>query len=139
MEKKLHSILLIDDDEPTNFLNKRMLENMHCAEKVQVIQKAPEALEHLKKLAAQDTEPSSLPDIIFLDINMPAMDGWEFLEAFRAVVNKKQKNILLVMLTTSLNPDDEQKAKETKQVTAFKHKPLSQEIVKDILMRYYAA
>lgn len=139
MKKKLNSILLIDDDEPTNFLNMKILESMHCAEKVQVIQKAPEALEHLKELAARDDEPSSLPDIIFLDINMPAMNGWEFLEAFRAIVSKKQKDILLVMLTTSLNPEDEQKAKESEQVAAFKHKPLSREMVKDILTRYYVA
>jgi CheY-like chemotaxis protein len=139
MEKKLNSILLIDDDEPTNFLNKRMLESMHCTHKVQVIQKAPEALEYLTRLAMDDTGTTDFPDIIFLDINMPAMDGWEFLECFRNIVNKKGQHIVLVMLTTSLNPEDVQKASESDQVAAFKNKPLSREMVTDILTKYCAA
>jgi CheY-like chemotaxis protein len=135
--KNLRSILLIDDDEPTNFLNKRLLEGMHCAEKVQVIQKASEALEYLEKVAGLEND--SFPDIIFLDINMPAMDGWEFLEAFREIVNKRKKKVRLVMLTTSINPEDEQKARESEVVTAFRNKPLSREMMKEILTRYYAA
>lgn len=135
MEKKLNSILLIDDDEPTNFLNKRILENMDCARKVQVIQKAPEALAYLEKIA--DNDATLFPDIIFLDINMPAMDGWEFLEAIKSTIDKKEKPVTLVMLTTSLNPEDEQKAKNSDYITAFKSKPLSHEMVKDILAQYH--
>jgi CheY-like chemotaxis protein len=139
MEEKLRSILLIDDDEPTNFLNRRLLEGMHCAEKVQVIQKAAEALKYLKKVTEQENEDIPFPDIIFLDINMPAMDGWEFLEAFQEIIKKRKKKVRLVMLTTSINPEDEQKAKESKVVTAFRSKPLSRDMVKEILKRYDAA
>jgi CheY-like chemotaxis protein len=139
MENKLRSILLIDDDEPTNFLNRRLLEGMHCADKVQVIQKAPEALEYLKRITEKESEEIPFPDIIFLDINMPAMDGWEFLEAFREIINKRKKKVRLVMLTTSINPEDEQKAKESEFVTAFRNKPLSRDMVKEILKRYDAA
>jgi CheY-like chemotaxis protein len=139
MKNKLRSILLIDDDEPTNFLNRRLLEGMHCAEKVQVIQKAAEALEYLKKVTEQESEDVPFPDIIFLDINMPAMDGWEFLEAFREIINKRNKKARLIMLTTSINPEDEQKAKESEVVTAFRNKPLSSDMVREILKRHDAA
>jgi CheY-like chemotaxis protein len=138
MDKKLNSILLIDDDEPTNFLNRRMLEGMDCADKIQVIQKAQEALTYLNKLAVSE-DATPFPDIIFLDINMPAMDGWEFLEAVRSIMKAKKKPIMLIMLTTSLNPEDEQKARDSEQVAAFKNKPLSREMVKDILKHYYSA
>ena len=134
MDKKLNCILLIDDDEPTNFLNKRMLEEMECAHTIQVIQKAPEALEYLKKTAIQNDGNTPFPDLIFLDINMPAMDGWEFLDVYKTI-NKPDHPVSLIMLTTSLNPEDEQKAMESSQVTGFKSKPLTQEIVRDILRR----
>jgi CheY-like chemotaxis protein len=139
MENKLRSILLIDDDEPTNFLNRRLLEGMHCADKVQVIQKAPEALEYLKKITEQENDEIPFPDIIFLDINMPAMDGWEFLESFREIISKRKKKVRLVMLTTSINPEDEQKARESEFVTAFRNKPLSRDMVKEILKHNDAA
>lgn len=131
----LDAILLIDDDEPTNFLNRRLLEEMHCAKSIQVIQKAPDALAYLKKIAEQDNDTATFPDLIFLDINMPSMDGWEFLEAYKAIINKLGRPVPLVMLTTSLNPEDEQKAKESPEVTDFKSKPLTREMVSEILSR----
>jgi CheY-like chemotaxis protein len=135
MDKMLNCILLIDDDEPTNFLNRRMLEEMQCAKNIQVIQKAQEALEYLKNIAEKDDGSVPFPDLIFLDINMPAMDGWEFLVAFKALITRQKMFIPLVMLTTSLNPEDEQKANESPEVIDFKSKPLTCEMVRDVLSR----
>lgn len=135
MDKMLNSILLIDDDEPTNFLNRRLLEELHCARNIHVIQKAQEALEYLKKITENENENTLFPDLIFLDINMPAMDGWEFLEAYKKIISKGATRIPLIMLTTSLNPEDEQKARESSEVNGFKSKPLTREMVRDILSR----
>lgn len=131
MERKLNSILLVDDDEPTNFLNKNMLEDMQCANSIKVIQKATDALEYLRQMADRE-DWSNFPDLVFLDINMPAMDGWEFLAAYRNI-DKKDKPVSLIMLTTSLNPEDEQKALDSAEVTDYKSKPLTHEMVTEIL------
>src|SRR6185503_2763915 len=84
MNRKLHCVLLIDDDEPTNFLNRLAIEEQGCVEHIKVIPSARDALDYL----ACATQPAPLnadcpkPELIFLDINMPAMDGWEFLHYY---------------------------------------------------------
>ena len=82
MKTKLNCILLVDDDEPTNFLNQMVIEELDIAEQIRVAQNGQEALTYLKKTGIGD-ENFPLPDLILLDINMPAMNGWEFLERYR--------------------------------------------------------
>lgn len=78
MKQKLNCILLIDDDEPTNFLNQYIIEEADCAHTVLVEQSGRDAIDYLKsrKVQATDDPQYPLPDLLFLDINMPAMDGW---------------------------------------------------------------
>lgn len=138
MKQQLNCILLVDDDEPTNYLNKMILDRMNCARQVKIAQSGKEALEVLKK--AYDAAPGTgdcQPDLIFLDINMPAMDGWEFLELFRMIANRGSQKTVLVMLTTSLNPEDEIRSSGIAEVTAFKNKPLSREMIEDIMGTYF--
>jgi len=103
--KQLNCILLIDDDEPTNFLNKLTLEQAGCATHIRIAPSGQAALDYLR--GGSDEYPR--PDLIFLDINMPAMDGWEFLAQYRSLPQEKKADTVLIMLTTSLNPDDEKK------------------------------
>lgn len=131
MSKQLNCILLIDDDEPTNFLNRLTLEQAGCARQIQVAQSGQEALEYLRDGAPR-------PDLIFLDINMPAMDGWEFLERYRGLPFSRKADIVLIMLTTSLNPDDEKRTRAIPEVSGFEHKPLSHEQLHVLLNRYFA-
>jgi len=138
MEKKLKSILLIDDDEPTNFLNKMILEDMGCAEHIEIVQSGREAISYLT--GGKDIEgakPFPMPDLIFLDINMPAMDGWEFLELFRIMAARRQKKAVMIMLTTSLNPEDEIKSAAVAEITTYKNKPLSRNMMEDILQNHF--
>src|SRR5450631_714265 len=135
MMKKLNCILLIDDDEPTNFLNKLTLEQSGCARFVQVVQSGLEALEYLR--GENQFKGLPRPDLIFLDINMPAMDGWEFLEEYRELHKEQQADIIMIMLTTSLNPDDEIRIKEFPEIAGFENKPLLQHRLEDILEKFF--
>jgi len=128
MPKKFYSVILIDDDEITNYLNQRVLEQTHIAEEVKVFLNGKEALDYFKTL-----DKSQLNEIlVFLDLNMPVMDGWEFLNSYTEISLPKEK-IHIYILSTSKNPDDYNHAKEyTSVVEGYINKPLSSEILKRI-------
>jgi CheY-like chemotaxis protein len=132
MRKKLNCILLVDDDAPTNFLNKLFLEENEFAEHIEVAQGSAQALEYLR------SANNCTPDLIFLDINMPAMDGWEFLKYYREYKKYQKRKIVIVMLTTSLNPDDESRSRVSKDITSFHYKPLTPEIVEEIIEKEFS-
>lgn len=138
MKKKLKCILLIDDDEPTNFLNKLILKEMNCAEKIEVAQSGREAINFLTT-SRSDKELKNLlmPDIVFLDINMPAMDGWEFIDIFDVFNSQRKKKAVTIMLTTSLNPDDEIRSQTFDQINGYRRKPLSRQMMEEILDEYF--
>src|ERR1041384_5557494 len=73
MKTALNCVLLIDDDEPTNYINKMLIEEAHCTKQVEVVQGGQAALNYLSSFAS-NPEPGQLPELIFLDINMPAMN-----------------------------------------------------------------
>jgi len=139
MNRKLNCVLLIDDDEPTNFLNRMAIEELNCVEHIKVIQSAREALDYLH--CANQPAPLNAgcpkPELIFLDINMPAMDGWEFLEEYEALPDTRKSSIIVIMLTTSFNPEDELKARTIPSVKEFRNKPLTPALLKDILKKYF--
>lgn len=134
MGTPLNCILLIDDDEPTNFLNRLTLEQAGCARDIRVAQSGQEALDYLHS-CGEGAPPR--PDMIFLDINMPAMDGWEFLERYRRLPSDRKADIVLIMLTTSLNPDDELRTRAIPEVSGFENKPLSPQRVNALLEKYF--
>lgn len=126
--KKLNCILLIDDDEATNFLHQLTIEEINCCDHLVVIDSALDALEYLKS-------PDTIkPDLIFLDINMPKMNGWQFLEECEKIQISNIPSV--VILTTSLNPYDKEKATEIKQVSSFNNKPLTEDMIIDAIENY---
>jgi len=74
---------------------------------------------------------------MFLDSNMPAMDGWEFLQRYEALPEAQKSSIIVVMLTTSFNPEDELKARKIDAVKEFRNKPLTSVLLRDILKKYF--
>jgi len=133
MRKKLNYVLLIDDDDVTNFLNRKVIEYAGIADHIEVKLNGREALEFISNKG--DAKNSYL---ILLDINMPVMDGWEFIEAYqeKAIHAKGKANI--VMLTTSFNPDDHKRAGDTPLIASYENKPLTVELLDGIMKRHYA-
>lgn len=131
---KLRCMLLVDDDSTTNYLNRKLLEKLDVTDQVMVALNGQEALQIL---AAECTEASATcPTLIFLDVNMPVMDGFGFLLAYQQLPLAKRHAVVIVMLTTSLHPRDLQRLEDL-PVSGFLSKPLSKEKVDTILKQHF--
>jgi CheY-like chemotaxis protein len=134
MSKKLKCIMLVDDNHSDNFFHEREIKKQNPATIVISKNSGKEGLDYLK--ATNNTE-NTLPELIFLDINMPGMNGWEFLDAYHNLDKDIQSKVIVVMLTTSDNPDDEAKAKNWDFISDYITKPLTKEILEDIISKYF--
>ena len=118
--------MLIDDSEIDNFINLKMLEGCNFAERVYVHTNGKSALEFLKNIERMGTGQNVLfPDVIFLDLNMPVMDGYQFADEFEKLPETLKNGTKIVVLTTSLNPSDIDKAKKYPQIIKYVNKPLT--------------
>ena len=139
MNQKLKCILLIDDDEPTNFLSSMIIEEAGCTKHIQIEDSGEKAINYLTK---SETFPCfnkdyPCPDLIFIDINMPAMNGWEFLDKYKEIKKECNREIIMVMLTTSQHPDDELHAYNLPEISGFESKPLTREALDNILEKHF--
>ncbi len=117
--------LLIDDNYIDNFVTRRILESSNFAEEIAVRQSANEAIGALK-------DGSVKPDVIFLDLRMPLMNGFEFLSEFEKIEFEGKDNIKIFMLSSSLDPTDVRRSTENKYVVQFIHKPLTHKILEEL-------
>lgn len=119
----MHKVLLVDDDENTNFLSKMVL-NTAGFNDIREVLNGQEAYEQIEQ---------DCPDIIFLDINMPVMDGWEFLDEKKT--KAPCKHVKIVLLTSSTFVEDKKRAVRYPCVVDYIVKPLTQEKVKQIKVK----
>ena len=135
MNKKINCVLLVDDDSGTNFINKMILEKTSFAIRIETVLNGKEAIDFIKSNRNKDnTKEQKIEQIlIFLDINMPVMDGWRFLELFRELSTEQKKHITIIMLSASLNPADKLNAYNYSEISGFYSKPLTFDTLKDIL------
>ena len=118
--------MLVDDNELDNFINKKLVESDSFASETSIHTSAESALEYLKNNGADDAR---IPDLIFLDIMMPEMDGFGFLEAFDRLPDAVKGKSRIVMLSTSDSFKDLNRANQNKYVKRFLNKPLNAQVL----------
>lgn len=136
--KGLKCILLIDDDEINNFMNKELIEKAGIDVYVEVALNGKVALDYLTcsgEFASNKENPQ--PGLIFLDINMPLMNGWEFLEAYNKLEVKYKGKRIIAMLSSSNNPDDIKRAQEMGGTVGFLNKPLRMNKFVELVYHYF--
>jgi CheY-like chemotaxis protein len=131
MTKKLNCIMLVDDNHDDNFLHEREIKKGNSTSIVITKNSAKAALEHLRSRK----DPRS--DLIFLDINMPGMNGWEFLKEYNSLDKDLQGRAVIIMLTTSDNDDDVDKARSWNFISDYITKPLTKEVMEGIRQKYF--
>ena len=112
--EKYHAVMLIDDNEIDNLINQKMIEASNITNNIFTHTGARSAIEFLKNIEK-------------LDIDMPLMDGFQFLDEFEKLNDKTREKCNIVMLTSSINPQDLNKSKKYKSVKKYINKPLTQE------------
>ena len=130
---QIRSILLIDDDPITNMINTKIIEKgLDLDYKVVAFTNPYEAIQQLQQWSASAED--EFPGILFLDINMPQMDGWEFLEEFQKLPASALEKCSVVMLSSSIDRDDIERSRTYKVVREFISKPLTADILKALLV-----
>ncbi len=130
MQKTVKCVLFIDDDTATNFIHKRIAEKSQCFDNVITVPSGKEALQYLEKVSKGAL---THPQLIFLDLNMPAMNGWEFLEKYKHMPAPLRKRIKVFILSSSAMKKDINRAKEYADVIGFLNKPFTQKALNELM------
>lgn len=122
-------IAIVDDDKIFHMMAVRLLQLTNISDRFLTFINGREAFEYLDKNA---DDPASLPDVLFLDINMPIVDGWAFLEKYDTIQSGLVKKVKIYMVSSSIDPRDTDRAKENEYVIEYISKPVSKEILLEI-------
>lgn len=124
-------VMIIDDNELDNFINSKIIESSLFSKNIYVNTNGKSALEFLTNLIKTmgDAFETICPDVIFIDLNMPILDGFQFLEHLKKLDNKWLNKSKLVVLTSSAHPDDNKKTKSINKEVIYMNKPLTSEIL----------
>ncbi|CAM4388898.1 response regulator [Zobellia nedashkovskayae] len=126
----INSIVLVDDNTTTNYIHETYLKRVNCAANILSFTKGKSALEHLSNL-------KMFPELIFVDINMPTMDVWEFMDVYEEIDMSLKINTRVIILTTSIAPSDKEKMEQYKQIDAMMYKPLNESAIRQIMTEYF--
>jgi len=130
---RYNNIMLIDDNELDNFINEKILEANLFSKKIYVNTSARSALEFLNNVITMGSDFTNMyPEVIFVDINMPIMDGFQFIEYYKKNLVEKMQNPKIVILTSSVYHEDKQKAGAISDNIVFLNKPLTQSMLEAI-------
>ena len=123
--------MLVDDNTHDNFFHERAIKKNNSESVVITKTSGSGALEYIK------SEENPRSDIIFLDINMPGMNGWEFLKEYSQLAKNLQSRAIVIMLTTSCSATDMEKAKKWDFVADYITKPLTNDMLQEIIAKYF--
>ena len=132
METKSPIIALVDDDKIFQLTASRTIKSTQLTDRILQFENGEDALQFLKSNSANADE---LPDYIFLDINMPYVDGWMFLEDYAGLKGKLSKNIMIYMVSSSIDPRDVTRAKQNPEVKQYIIKPVTRERFIELLSK----
>ena len=129
--KKLSSVLLVDDDSTNNFLNELLFQSLEVAERIMIAENGTEALDFIVNQAGPNE-----PTLILLDVNMPGMNGIQFLEAYKRLPQAQRSATVVVMLTTTMDARDLARLEEL-NIAGLVSKPLTKEKINSILQVHF--
>ena len=134
MTNMLKKVLLVDDDSVTLSLCDMVIKRFTFAEEVDKAQNGQEAIDYFNDIVDDSNNSNiSVPAIIFLDLNMPVMNGWDFLDEFiRKGFNKLFPETRIIVLSSSIDPRDIQRASHYDIIIEFISKPLTLKVIKEI-------
>ncbi|MBB6611611.1 response regulator [Pontibacter sp. Tf4] len=136
--KKISSVMLIDDDETTNYINKLTVTRAEITDELLISLDGKAALDVIQQRCEQSIAcgVNCVPELILLDINMPVLDGFGFLEALARLEAMQKHKVVIAVLTTSLNPRDVARVKDA-GVTELLNKPLTRESLLQLVNKYF--
>lgn len=134
---KINCTLLIDDDNIANYLSRSLIKKLNICTTVEVVNNGNQALNYITDNCQKEGK-NICPQLILLDINMPGMDGFEFLNAYQDLEFENKEKVIIVMLTTSTSQKDIERLENYTNVVSFISKPLTEEKLRPVLNRYFS-
>ncbi|WP_044402170.1 response regulator [Lacinutrix sp. Hel_I_90] len=132
---KKSNILLVDDDKVYLFIMNKIISALSSELEVSSFTDGEQAVKFLERCTEEDIK---LPEVIFLDINMPFLDGWGFLAEFKKLKSKIHKKINIYMVSSSSREEDVQRAAQFKELTGYVVKPIEEDKLVEIFTKIYA-
>ncbi len=133
--KKFNDVLLIDDDDVTNFINESLIKEMDIANEILIAKNGKEGIDLVAARCKSWKKEDRCPALILVDINMPVMNGFEFLDQYKQMNLPAHLSIILIMLTSSDNERDIERAKHSNAI-GYLSKPLTKKKLQDVLEKY---
>ncbi len=132
--KQVKNACIIDDDEIFRFILKKHIKNQNLAENILCFENGREALEYMK---ANRLENDNLPDVIFLDINMPIMDGWDFVVEYNELKKQIVKDATVFMISSSVDDRDINRAIDSDVISEYVAKPVDKQRISDLMSKSF--
>lgn len=132
--KKVKNACIIDDDEIFRFILEKQIKNQNLAENIMCFENGREAIDYIK---TNRLENDSLPDVIFLDINMPTMDGWDFVTEYNELKKQIIKDATVFMISSSVDDRDIRRANDSGIITEYVTKPVDKQQIHDLMKKDY--
>ena len=126
----LNNILLLDDDDITHYICENVIKSEHITEHLTMLHNGQEGVDYLRNLLTY--ENTKAPELILLDLNMPVLDGWGFLDIFSHELEEKFPETKVCILTSSLDPHDFTHSRNYHNVIGFLNKPLIKERIEEL-------